>query len=132
MLTRLCFGHAWSGLLIRNICFMCDSANDQCSFLLNSSLLSGVFALMAFATSVYVGCFLSIHFRVLRICWLVFLRSSVAWFFYTASLLNVTRYGNIIRSSYDLFRFNLLEKLHLNYQSILMTRKNYGAKFLNS
>jgi hypothetical protein len=34
---------------------------------------------------------------------------SIAWFFYTASLYNVSKYGNMIRSSYDLFRFNLLE-----------------------
>ena len=37
----------------------------------------------------------------------------VAWYFYNASLWNVSQYGNLIRSTYDLFRFDLLERLHL-------------------
>jgi hypothetical protein len=90
-----------------------DSANDQCSFLLNSSLLSSVFTLMSWAASIYSwlrpsGSFSSIAYLLAGISALI-----IAWFFYTASLLNVTKYGNLIRSSYDLFRFNLLEKLHL-------------------
>lgn len=37
----------------------------------------------------------------------------IAFFFYLASLPAVKQYGNMIRSSYDLFRFNLLEQLRL-------------------
>lgn len=90
-----------------------DAANDQCSFLLNCSLLSGIYALLAIAASLYVWFFqgnFSISFIYLTGGILSF---GIAWFFYSASLLNVTKYGNLIRSSYDLFRFDLLEKLHL-------------------
>ena len=38
----------------------------------------------------------------------------VFWFFYTASLYNVTQYGDLIRSTYDLFHLNLLKALHLD------------------
>lgn len=89
-----------------------DSANDQCSFLLNSALLSGVFAVMAFTASGY-ELIRNINSSAGMYCLIGLLALGVAWFFYTASLLNVTKYGNLIRSSYDLFRFNLLEKLHL-------------------
>jgi len=122
-----------------------DNANDQCSFLLNSSLLSGIFTLMLWAAAIYVwlrpsGSFSSIAYLLTGISSLM-----IAWFFYTASLLNVTKYGNLIRSSYDLFRFNLLEKLHLKVpadidEEKLMWRKVtdfvtigniYGKKYFN-
>jgi hypothetical protein len=94
-----------------------DAANDQCSFLLNSALLSGVFAIMALSISCYQLLTPEYSSETLRDPISYGLASlfawGVAWFFYNASLLNVTKYGNLIRSSYDLFRFNLLEKLHL-------------------
>lgn len=90
-----------------------DTANDQCSFLLNSSFLSGVFTLMSWAASIYVWLFPSKAFSSIAYLLTGVITLIIAWFFYTASLLNVNKYGNLIRSSYDLFRFNLLEKLHL-------------------
>jgi hypothetical protein len=89
-----------------------DSANDQCSFLLNSSLLSGIFAVMSFTASGYELASNVSSNPVIYLAVGIF-ALAIAWFFYTASLLNVTKYGNLIRSSYDLFRFNLLDKLHL-------------------
>ena len=90
-----------------------DAANDQCSFLLNSCLLSAIFTLLSWAVSLYLWLDLiksssSVAYLLTGVVTLI-----MAWFFYTASLLNVNKYGNLIRSSYDLFRFNLLEKLHL-------------------
>jgi hypothetical protein len=110
-----------------------DTANDQCSFLLNSSLLSGIFAALAFCASFYeAGLFYTQYLKIppphnivlpptiadfipsiLSYVLLGLVTLGIAWFFYTASLINVSKYGNLIRSSYDLFRFNLLEKLHL-------------------
>jgi Ca2+/Na+ antiporter len=89
-----------------------DAANDQCSFLLNSSLLSAIFAVMSFVAAGYE---LAKNVSALPLIYLLLgiVALCIAWFFYTASLLNVAKYGNLIRSSYDLFRFNLLEKLHL-------------------
>ncbi len=92
-----------------------DTANDQCSFLLNSCLLSGIFAGLTFVASFYIWlspATMSGHSSLVYL--LTGLATlSIAWFFYNASLMNVSKYGNLIRSSYDLFRFNLLEKLHL-------------------
>lgn len=90
-----------------------DAANDQCSFLLNSSLLSAIFAIMAFVVSGYQVLFFPSSSNSILYVLLGLAALGIAWFFYTASLMNVTKYGNLIRSSYDLFRFNLLEKLHL-------------------
>lgn len=112
-----------------------DASNDQCSFLLNSSLLSGIFAMFSFSASLYQGIiyYLKTNFVVDQLLYFVptqlenpiylqrayiylvigFLVLVIAWFFYNASLYNVSQYGNMIRSSYDLFRFKLLEQLHL-------------------
>lgn len=110
-----------------------DTANDQCSFLLNSSLLSGIFSVLSFLASFYQLFLFYLFFYHINIAnnlagqigpeyqalnifaYMVLgvLCLGIAWFFYTASLLNVSKYGNLIRSSFDLFRFNLLEKLHL-------------------
>ena len=90
-----------------------DTANDQCSFLLNSCLLSGIFAGLSFVASFYIWLFPSPDHSSLAYLAIGFATLAIAWFFYNASLMNVSKYGNLIRSSYDLFRFNLLEKLHL-------------------
>ena len=110
-----------------------DTANDQCSFLLNSSLLSAIFAVLSFFASSYqffllYGLFYGISGivnitspanpdvyiqRIFGYFMAGVFALGIAWFFYSASLLNVTKYGNLIRSSYDLFRFNLLDRLHL-------------------
>lgn len=39
--------------------------------------------------------------------------AGVGWFFYNASLPAARQYGNLFRSAFDLFRFNLLAQLHL-------------------
>lgn len=90
-----------------------DTANDQCSFLLNSSLLSAVFAVFAFLASLYLYFFPSVDHPGLVYLLTGFVTLAIAWFFYNASLMNVSKYGNLIRSAYDLFRFNLLKKLRL-------------------
>lgn len=105
-----------------------DAANDQCSFLLNSSLLSIIFALLTFTAASYVWLF-----TVPGHSGAVYLLTSIgavalAWFFYNASLLNVSKYGNLIRSSYDLFRFNLLEKLHLKLPTDSQKEKQLWKK----
>lgn len=108
-----------------------DSANDQCSFLLNSSLLSSIFAIIAFSASIFVWLF-SISSYLGFIYLLAGVGAlAIAWFFYTASLLNVTKYGNLIRSSYDLFRFNLLEKLHLKLPVDTEEEKKIWEKISN-
>jgi len=90
-----------------------DAANDQCSFLLNSSLLSTLFSIFAFLASIYICLFPASGYSSLAYALAGLATLGIAWFFYNASLLNVSKYGNLIRSTYDLFRFNLLEKLHL-------------------
>lgn len=90
-----------------------DTANDQCSFLLNSCLLSGFFMMLAFSASLYLWLFPNPDHSSLTYLLTGIVTSAIAWFFYNASLMNVSKYGNLIRSSYDLFRFGLLEKLHL-------------------
>ncbi|MFZ5857700.1 MAG: hypothetical protein ACOYZ6_12780 [Chloroflexota bacterium] len=112
-----------------------DISNDQCSFLLNSSLLSGLFSGLALLVSVYQAVML--HLRNQGIGELLYfipvsnttliyqqrifiylaisiMALVVFWFFYTASLYNVTQYGDLIRSTYDLFHLNLLKALHLD------------------
>jgi hypothetical protein len=113
-----------------------DFSNDQCSFLLNSSLLSGVFAVIALVASIYQYFLLALknlgypkflYFipidsqtevyiqRAIIYLVVTLLSLIVAWYFYNASLWNVSQYGNLIRSTFDLFRFNLLESLHLPF-----------------
>ena len=112
-----------------------DISNDQCSFLLNSSLLSALFSGMALFVSIYQTLLLYLFnqkienllyfipvdadatiykqriFLYLVICLIAL---GVFWFFYTASLYNVSQYGNLIRSTYDLFHLNLLKVLRLD------------------
>jgi hypothetical protein len=122
-----------------------DTANDQCSFLLNSSLLSAIFAALSFLASAYQFLLLYLLFygvsdsfilvgikepnlyfqRIFTYFAIGILTLGVAWFFYTASLLNVTKYGNMIRSSYDLFRFNLLDRLHLKLPPHLKKEREF-------
>jgi hypothetical protein len=112
-----------------------DISNDQCSFLLNSSLLSGLFSGLALLAAIYQALLLylksrgidellyfvpinsAIHIyqqRILIYAVMSLLALGVFWFFYTASLYNVSQYGNLIRSTYDLFHLNLLKTLRLD------------------
>jgi hypothetical protein len=105
-----------------------DSANDQCSFLLNSSLLSMIFTVLSFVSAFYVWFFSVPGFSVPAYMATGLATSLIAWFFYNASLLNVSKYGNLIRTSYDLFRFNLLEKLHLKLPATSSQEKDLWKK----
>jgi hypothetical protein len=104
-----------------------DEANNQCLFLLNAALLASVFAILCLVTSVYQGIMLwAKAYNLLSVTVyivLAILASGVAWLFYEASLLNVSQYGNMIRAAYDLYRFNLLEALHLKMPNTLKEEK---------
>jgi hypothetical protein len=126
-----------------------DFSNDQCSFLLNASLLSGIYAGMAFIASLYQYLTLYLyHMGVNKLLYFipiqpvpeVYTQRAVIylvlgllglcgmWFFYNASLWNVSAYGNLIRSTYDLFRFNLLECLHLDLPEDNSENENTGGE----
>lgn len=111
-----------------------DTANNQCSFLLYCSLLSGVFSSLSLIAVIYqlllkqqqlLGNSHWLYFVPLvnnqiiydhRIfVYVVFFALALlaTWFFYQASLWNVDQYGDVIRSTYDIYRFKLLEELHL-------------------
>lgn len=111
-----------------------DTANNQCSFLLYCSLLSAVFSGLSVIVIIYQY-FLMQQLLSGKSFWLYFvplaqnpivyedrmfvyfvvsiLAIGTAWFFYQASLWNVDQYGDVIRSTYDLYRFKLLEELKL-------------------
>ncbi len=115
-------------------------SNNQCSFLLNCSLLSGLFAVLSVLAAGYqiylsyraslliqagmkdgkliyfIPINLSPDIYIQRVfVYIIIAIGSLlaAWFFYNASLLNVSQYGNMIRSTYDLFRFKLLDQFRL-------------------
>ena len=111
-----------------------DQANNQCLFLLNCCLLAAISAISSLIAAGYqtviailasMGEQRLLYFipidreldvyqqRVgiyLMVCILAIL---IARLLYQASLLNVSQYGSMIRSAYDLYRFGLLEALHL-------------------
>jgi len=109
-----------------------DMANNQCSFLLNSSILSVVYGLLCLLVSGYqlficilaaqgisfwlyfipINLHPAVYFQRIGIYFVIAIFSFlIAMFFYKASLFNLNRYGLIIRSAYDLFRFDLLRAL---------------------
>lgn len=111
-----------------------DQSNNQCLFLLNCALLSTIFSIISIIASGYqylisiwsnlgnkellyfIPIDLPIYIYQQRI-WiyivLAILGAVIAWFFYKSSLLNVSQYGSMIRSVFDLYRFKLIEALHL-------------------
>jgi hypothetical protein len=128
-----------------------DYSNDQCSFLLNFSLLSAFYTLICMAASLYqyflfillnLGKDEFLYFlpidsepkvytqRAIIYLVLALLSLFVSWSFYQASLLNVSQYGNLIRSTFDLFRFNLLESLHIPLPEDSSNRVGIGEQFL--
>jgi hypothetical protein len=109
-----------------------DHANNQSLFLLNSTLLASAYAVLCIIFSLYQWMLLKIpHHNSLffsigtKLCdidlqknifgelVLAVLASGVAWVFYEASLFNVNQFGDMIRTAYDLYRFNLLDALRL-------------------
>jgi hypothetical protein len=111
-----------------------DATNDQCSFLLYCSVLSVLFSIMCIVISIYQF-FLKQQLLMQKDHWLYFIPLSpdpiiyeqrtiiylviagisflLALFFYQASLWNVDQYGDMIRSTYDLYRFQLLKELRI-------------------
>lgn len=117
-----------------------DQANNECLFLLNSSLLASFLSILSLLAAVYQYLLSTIttkhellldyfnlfyqnqlneYQQVSGLFVLVYVLISIiiifiAWFFYEASLLNVGQFGLMIKSSYDIYRFNLIEDLHFS------------------
>lgn len=106
-----------------------DEANNQCLFLLNASLLAGIYMLLCLIASAFRGiALLTNHnfiFEKMLILYIALgiLAGAAAWFFYVASLFNVSQYGHMIRTAYDLYRFNLIEALHLKLPTTLQQER---------
>jgi hypothetical protein len=100
-----------------------DQANNQCLFLLNGSVLASIYTVICLLASLYgliklqqgeTSNLSSIHYDLIWVYLILgILSGAIAWLFYIASLYNVSQYGNMIRTAYDLYRFNLIEALHL-------------------
>jgi hypothetical protein len=112
---------------------MIDDANNQCLFLLNTTLLAVIFTFLSILAVVYEGVLLwansnsvqllsfmptnlekYLYMEAMGIYFVLALfAASTAWFFYKASLLNVSEFGAHIRVAYDLYRSRLLKQLNL-------------------
>jgi hypothetical protein len=110
-----------------------DTANNECLFLLNSAVLATLLSGLSVLAALYqfiLSLFLlesypwfefltaklpPYHYQLRAIIYVVLaiISLAVAYFFYEASVLNVGQFGDSIRSSYDLYRFDLLRALHL-------------------
>ncbi len=109
-----------------------DQKNNQLSFLLNCSILSALFSVLCLAAAIYqfVLAQLALHNssspiyfvqidrgadvytqRVILYVAILLLSFFMAYLFHRASLFIVSEYGDMIRSTYDLFRFDLLVQL---------------------
>jgi hypothetical protein len=113
-----------------------DQSNNHLAFLINCSLLSLFLALLCCVGSLYqyiilkcatIGQTFPIYFikadpklvSIYQQRIVLYLVCSImsflwSWLFYRATLPIAEQYGNMIRSAYDLFRFNLLEQLKLH------------------
>lgn len=104
-----------------------DQSNNGLAFVVNSMVLSALLALMCLIASIHQfmvwGLTKSyeislnspqvlVEFGWLYLGGVVFFMG-VAYFFYNASLPAAKQYGNMIRSAYDLFRFDLRKQLRL-------------------
>lgn len=111
-----------------------DSSYNQLCFLVNCSLLTLLLSLSSFSASLYLFLFIlsnRVNFHLLidlfrprtstenliDFLFLYFLGGILSALFsivfYRASLISVAEFGSMIRSSYDLFRFDLLKQLRL-------------------
>jgi hypothetical protein len=116
-----------------------DHGSNQSLFLLNSTILAVVFVFFCIGASLFQGGMLWLlvnnsnlvgltglellaadyqHNIIVEVV-LALLASATALFFYEASLFNVSQFGDMIRTAYDLYRFNLLEALHLSLPNTL-------------
>jgi ABC-type multidrug transport system fused ATPase/permease subunit len=101
-----------------------DSARNELSFLVNMSLLSGVFTFLCLTASlISIGMnsvvpgnlmvFLGSLGKALPYLTVLLISLASTIIFYRASLYSVSSFGLMIRSSFDLFRLDLLKKLGL-------------------
>lgn len=113
-----------------------NEANNQCQFLLNGSLLGAIFSILCLIAASIEGLIwwtdksinygngnLAVFYILLAILSLI-----VARFFYEASLYNVGQFGEMIRATYDLHRFQLLEAMHLELPPTLKDEKEIWLK----
>jgi hypothetical protein len=117
-----------------------DEANNQCLFLLNTSVLATLFSFICLLTSLYYAFYIGTNINILSFLqtisiappdtakvwgyfiWAIF-SGLLAWFFYGASLVNVVQFGNMIRAAYDLYRHDLISALHLKSPKSLEQEK---------
>lgn len=99
-----------------------DSTRNELSFLVNMAVLSAVFAflcVLAIFISMWAvtgagtnpGIYLGFAWLTLKYLFLAVLGFGSCYFFYNASIFSVGSFGLMIRSSFDLFRLDLLKKL---------------------
>jgi hypothetical protein len=116
-----------------------NEANNQCQFLLNGALLATLFSIMCMIAAIYESSVwwasrmsnISNRNLVMFYVVLMILAIILARFFYEASLFNVEKFGEMIRTTYDLHRFNLLEALHLDLPHNLADEKKTWRKLSN-
>jgi hypothetical protein len=113
-----------------------NEANNQCQFLLNGSLLGVVFSILCLIGASFEGMKWSIdklgnsNDGNLAIIYLLLMLVSltIARFFYEASLYNVGQFGEMIRATYDLHRFQLLDAMHIELPLTLKDEKEIWLK----
>jgi hypothetical protein len=113
-----------------------NEANNQCQFLLNGALLGTAFSALCMLAAALKGAmwwsdasqnFSDGKSAILYATLMVF-SAIVAFFFYEASLFNVEKFGEMIRTTYDLHRFHLLEALHMELPPSLVDEKKIWLK----
>jgi hypothetical protein len=110
-----------------------DQTHNQLSFLVNCSVLSIMFAFASVVVALYesvlaiqaqLGVAYLFYFMKLDLSASIYLQRTIIYLilgilacgmaiiFHRASLISVGEFGDMIRSTYDLFRFDLLKQLH--------------------
>lgn len=108
-----------------------NEANNQCQFLLNGTILGVIFSIMCLLAASIKGIEWWLHTAnnteggesAIFYVTLAIVSLLIARFFYEASLFNVEKLGEMIRTTYDLHRFNLLEAMHLKLPLSLAEEK---------
>ena len=101
-----------------------DSVRNELSFLVNMSVLSAFFSFLCVLAIFYTmltvegaGSNPAIYFRflqdILPFLVMALISLAISRFFYEASIFSVGSFGLVVRSSFDLFRMDLLKKLHV-------------------
>jgi hypothetical protein len=115
-----------------------EEANDRCQFLLNSAVLAILFAGICISMAIYEAILwgsitLGIHINhngwlVITYILLIVLSIFVSRLFYLASLTNVSVFGDTIRTTCDLYRFELLKALHIELPATRKEEKEIWLK----